>query len=338
MRAAIENWLLGHWYSSAQPPWYLRVLEPLYRFAYQRSQKKESDTKYHPTVPLVVVGNLTVGGSGKTPLVIRLCELAGELGLKAGIATTGYGRSGRETLLVLADSDVAACGDEPLMLAQRTGLPVVVACSRIDAVKKLCEIGVDLVISDDGLQKSSLHRDVEICVVDGERGLGNGHLLPAGPLREPAERLRTVDHIVTNGEWPAKPERLDAAVMGLQATVVRSLDDQMECSIQDFVAQHAGMPTHAVAAIGHPGRFFRMLEKLNIVGEAHAFPDHHSFMAGDFAVIENGAAIIMTEKDAVKCKELGLQNAWYIPVVTTLSAEFEHIIKNQLVALTGDDS
>ena len=338
MRAAIENWLLGHWYSSAQPPWYLRTLEPLYRFAYQRAQKKDNAAKYQPPVPLVVVGNLTAGGSGKTPLVIRLCELAAELGLKAGVASTGYGRSGRETVLVSADSDVAACGDEPVLLARRTGVPVVVARSRIDAVKKLCEIGVDLVISDDGLQTGSLHRDLEICVVDGERGLGNGHLIPAGPLRESAERLWTVDHVVTNGEWLTQPGRLATELMDLQARVVCALDHQSELSITDFVTRQAGTPVYAVAAIGHPGRFFRMLEKLNIAAEKQAFPDHHSFKAADFSGVEKGAAILMTEKDAVKCKRLGLQNAWYIPVVTTLSAEFEHIIKKQLAALMGDNS
>jgi tetraacyldisaccharide 4'-kinase len=339
MRAVIESWLIGHWYSSNQPPWYLRALESLYGFAYQRAQKKAAgdQDKYRPSVPLVIVGNLTAGGSGKTPLVIRLCELAAELGLKAGIASTGYGRSGQETVLVNADSDVGACGDEPVLLARRTGLPVVVASDRIHAVKKLCDMDVDLIFSDDGLQ-SSLHRDLEICVVDGERGLGNGHLLPAGPLRESAERLWTVDHVVTNGEWPTKPGRLEAAVMELQPSFVCSVDQQVEISLQDFVAQQAGMATHAVAAIGHPGRFFQMLEKLGITAETHAFPDHHSFKAADFAAIENGTAIIMTEKDAVKCTGLGLQNAWYIPVVTTLPVKFEHIIRHQLAALTGEDS
>ena len=151
MRAGIENWLLKHWYGTGQPPWYLRVLEPLYRWAYQRVQKA-GYPGYRPDLPLIVVGNITAGGSGKTPLVIRLCQLALDVNLKPGIASTGYGRSSRDTFVVQADSDTRLCGDEPVLLAQRTGVPVVVAAHRPDAVRKLNEMGLDLVFSDDGLQ------------------------------------------------------------------------------------------------------------------------------------------------------------------------------------------
>ena len=188
MRAVIENWLLRHWYGAGQPPWYLRMLEPLYRFGYQRAQRTGS-TKYRPALPLIVVGNITAGGSGKTPLVIRLCQLVMEMGLKPGIASTGYGRNSRETVVVQAGSDAKSCGDEPVLLAQRTGVPVVVAANRLDAVKKLVEMDLDLVFSDDGLQQANLARDIELCVIDGARGLGNGHLLPAKLGKKPFEAI-----------------------------------------------------------------------------------------------------------------------------------------------------
>lgn len=337
MRAATENWLLRHWYGDGQPPWYLRMLEPLYRLAYQRSQnsgQKDTD-RYHPGLPLIIVGNLTAGGSGKTPLVIRLCELAVELGLKPGIASTGYGRDSDETLLVRADSDTRSCGDEPVLLAQRTAVPVVVAKRRVDALKRLAGMGLDLLVSDDGLQQAGLDRDIEVCVVDGERGLGNGHLLPAGPLRESAERLAQVDYVVTNGEWRGRPDKPAVNVMELRAGVVRSLDDEREYSVEDFRNLHAGKEVYAVAAIGNPARFFRMLESLGIKAGEHAFPDHHPFAATDFGSIKTGSAIIMTEKDAVKCRPLGLQNAWYIPVITVLTGEFEQVLKKHMAKLTG---
>jgi len=339
MRAGIENWLLRHWYGSGQPPWILRMLEPLYRMAYQRIQKKgqANPNKFQPGLPLIIVGNLTVGGSGKTPLVIRLCELAIDMGLKAGIASTGYGRKSRETIIVHADSDTRTCGDEPVLLAQRTAVPVVVAARRLDAVKKLADMDLDLLISDDGLQQANLDRDIEICVVDGERGLGNGLLLPAGPLRELAERLQQVDYVVTNGAWPGKPDRLEVNLMDLRASVVRSLDDSKEYSLEEFRQYLDGSPVHAVAAIGNPNRFFRMLETLGVKADQQEFPDHHSFTSADFESMRDGSAIIMTEKDAVKCRSLGLQNAWYVPVVTGLSDGFEQVLKNHMTKLTGDN-
>ena len=339
MRVGIENWLLRQWYGNGQPAWFLRMLEPLYRLAYQRIQKsgRADPGKFHPGVPLIVVGNLTVGGSGKTPLVIRLCELAIEMGLKPGIATTGYGRKSRETIIVRADSDTQVCGDEPVLLAQRTDVPVVVAVSRLDAVKKLMEMDLDLLVSDDGLQQANLDRNIEICVVDGERGLGNGHLLPAGPLREAAGRLGQVDYVFTNGEWSNRPENLEVKLMELRASVVRSLDDAKEYPVEAFRHHVDGSPVHAVAAIGNPERFFRMLSTLGIKAERQGFPDHHSFTLADFDSIKTGSAIIMTEKDAVKCRSLGLQNAWYVPVVTSLSGGFEQVLKNHMEKLTGDN-
>ena len=250
MRAAIENWILQHWYGRGRPPWYLRLLEPVYRAGFQRSQKKGQSVqnRFRPKLPLIVVGNITAGGSGKTPLVIRLCELAGSMGLKAGIATTGYGRNGRDTLLVEADGDADVCGDEPVLLARRTGVPVVVARSRLEAVKKLSEMNLDLMVSDDGLQQANLDRDMDICVVDGERGLGNGHLIPAGPLRESADLLAQFDYVFSNGEWSAGPGELEVHVFLLAidelafADINRTILDLATC-------RHTGLPLPEVLSI-----------------------------------------------------------------------------------------
>ena len=338
MRTGIENWLVDHWYSNRPPPWYLRLLEPVYRAGYQRAQVRGAGGAglYRSKLPLVVVGNITAGGSGKTPLVIRLCQLALEMNLKPGIASTGYGRQGTDTYIVNGDSDTRVCGDEPVLLAQRTGVPVVVAADRLEAVKKLNEMDLDLVFSDDGLQTAGMCRDIEFCVVDGERGLGNGHLLPAGPLRESAERLQRVDYVVSNGQWTAQPAGLSAIAMLLQATVVRSLDGNNELTVDQFRHRYSSTKVHAVAAIGHPQRFFGMLKTLSINAESHGFADHHTYARGDFSTMEGDSVIIMTEKDAVKCRSLGLENAWYVPVETLLPAAFESLFKERLAQLIKD--
>lgn len=335
MRAGFENWLLGHWYSTRRPPWYLRLLEPVYRYAFLQIQKKGNDptARYRPGLPLIVVGNITAGGSGKTPLVIRLCQIALDMGIKAGIASTGYGRLSSDTLVVNADGDAHRCGDEPLLLARRTGATVVVAKRRADAIRQLESMDLDLIFSDDGLQQAGLDRDMEFCVVDGARGLGNGHLLPAGPLREPAGRLRQVDYVVTNGPWLGKPDDIDASVMQLKAANLCSLDDAITVLADQFVQKYTGKSIHAFAGIGHPQRFFATLDTLGIEAVAHGFPDHHLFTRKDFDSIMPGSVIVMTEKDAVKCRSLGLTNAWYVPVDTHLPDEFENDFKDRLAKM-----
>ena len=332
MRAGIENWLLRHWYGTHRPPWYLRLLEPVYRTAFQYVQKKAKTgpARYRSALPLIVVGNLTAGGSGKTPLVIRLCQLALEMNVKPGVATTGYGRKSTATLVVHADDDARTCGDEPVLLARRTGATVVVAKRRRDAIRKLNELNLDLIISDDGLQQADLDRDMEFCVVDGARGLGNGHLLPAGPLREPAARLKQVDYVITNGVWTGKPDDVDVNVMMLEAGKLYSPDGENELTVSQFTQKYTGSKIHAFAGIGNPQRFFATLHTLGIQAVQHGFPDHHLFTRKDFASIMTGSAIIMTEKDAVKCRSLGLENAWYLPVNTLMCEDFESIFKDRL--------
>ena len=335
MRAGMENWLVGHWYSTDSPPWFLRLLEPAYRTLFDRVQKKGNAeaTRYRSGLPLIVVGNITAGGSGKTPLVIHLCQIAKDLGFRPGIASTGYGRLSTDTIVVDAGCDPRVCGDEPLMLARRTGIPVVVAKHRIDAIRKLNELDLDLIFSDDGLQQADLDRDIEFCVVDGARGLGNGHLLPAGPLRETAGRLAMVDYVITNGVWAGRPDDVDVNVMHLEASQVCSLDAAGKIPVNEFKQMQSGIEIHAMAGIGNPQRFFETLGSLGIQAVPHRFPDHHLFTPDDFKTIPPGSAIVMTEKDAVKCQELELENAWYIPVETHLPDDFENIFRDHLTKL-----
>ena len=342
MRSSLEKWLLGYWYGSQTPPWYLRALEPSYRFAYKRAQKRQlaklslSKNQAQTQAPLIVVGNITAGGSGKTPLVIRLCELAREMGLNAGIASTGYGRQAQQTMRVSAESDTNECGDEPVMLAQRTGVPVVVATHRAEAVHSLNEMDLDLVISDDGLQHLDLGADIEICVVDGQRGLGNGHLIPAGPLREPVDRLYSVDHLVTNGVWDDKPADLSANLMQLVPTTVKPLNDGASCSKDEFLEFYGAFSIHAFAGIGNPQRFFGMLQSMGFELEEHVFADHHNYTKQDFDVVPEGAIVLMTEKDAVKCRLLGLKNSWYVEVEAHMPDDFESILKLEIANLIED--
>lgn len=252
---------------------------------------------------------------------------------RPGIASTGYRRQSNETLVVTAGSDIRSCGDEPVLLAERTGVPVVVAKHRCDAIKKLNELEVDLIFSDDGLQQAGMDRDMEFCVIDGARGLGNGHLLPAGPLRESEQRLRQVDYVITNGTWSGKPDGLDVSVMHLDAAVVCSLDNATVMSVEQFRQKHAGTQIHALAGIGNPQRFFQMLETLGLKTTSHDLPDHHMFTRQDFDSIAAGSTIIMTEKDAVKCRSLELENAWYVPVDTQLKSDFETVFKDHLISV-----
>lgn len=335
MRAGIENWLLKHWYSRHNPPWYLRMLEPVYRAAYQQAQRKGNSRqdRCHSEIPLIVVGNLTAGGSGKTPLVIGLCRLANDMNLKSGIACTGYGRQSSETFTVDANSDTRICGDEPVLLAARTGCAVVVARRRCDAIRKLNELSLDLIFSDDGLQQADLDPDWSFCVVDGARGLGNGHLLPAGPLRETTERLGKVDSVISNGVWAGKPDNLEVTIMSLEADRVCSLDGATVIPADKFQQDHSGTTIHAMAGIGNPQRFFRTLEALGFEVIPHRFADHHMFQRKDFDSFPPGSTIIMTEKDAVKCRSLGIENGWYLPVDTVLPDEFGVDFKRRLQGL-----
>tara|TARA_R110001592_G_scaffold291131_1_gene560384 strand:+ start:18897 stop:19913 length:1017 start_codon:yes stop_codon:yes gene_type:complete len=282
-------------------------------------------------VPVVVVGNITVGGTGKSPLVCHLVESLREKGFNPGIVSRGYGAKlgNYQVREVFAHSLVSEVGDEPLMLKKKLECRIFVSPSRVLAAKTLEKAGCDIIISDDGLQHYALHRDIEICVFDGQRKWGNGHLLPMGPLREPISRLQSIPYLVVNGASNAGSYGQSGLnqkefSMLLQADSIISMNKQQTKPLTFF----SGRSVHAVAAIGHPERFFTTLSAAGITLETHAFGDHHAYQKSDFEFSQN-LPIIMTEKDAVKCELFNLNDAWFLPVSATLNGDLAgQIIKD----------
>ena len=281
-----------------------RGLARLRRTVYQRGWRPTVEA----AVPVIVVGNVSVGGTGKTPFVIWLADQLKQRGRKVGIVTRGYRGKGTEwPRVVAADSDPEEVGDEPVLLARRTSCPVVAGPDRVACVEALLEhTRVDVVLSDDGLQHYRLARAFEIAVVDGARGMGNGLCLPAGPLREPPSRLQEVDAIVVNGTgWGhAGVFRADAVV-----TKVYHLKDGAERTLESF----RGKPVHAVAGIGNPQRFFDLLLDADLDVESHPLEDHAEITLDELTFDEPGAVLI-TEKDAVKCEHLKANGVWCVVV------------------------
>jgi tetraacyldisaccharide 4'-kinase len=267
-------------------------------------------------IPVIVVGNISVGGTGKTPLVARLVELLREAGYRPGIVSRGYGGQSKQwPCVVTADSDPEQVGDEPVLLARRCRCPVVVGPDRVAAARKLVETyDCNLMVSDDGLQHYRLRRDIEVAVIDGFRRLGNAACLPAGPLREPPSRLRTVDFVVGNGA-----ARGQEYLMALRGEVALNLADPC---ISSVLAHFRQSTVHAVAGIGDPWRFFDHLRHAGLRLLEHPFPDHHPFRPDDLHFHED-LPVLMTEKDAIKCSGISPDNSWYVPVSAQLASEFE---------------
>lgn len=278
-------------------------------------------------VPVVVVGNITVGGTGKTPLVIWLADHLRRQGWRPGIVSRGYGGAARHwPQQVRPDSDPAAVGDEAVVLATATGCPVCVGPDRPGAVEALLRhTQTDIVLADDGMQHYALARDIEIAVIDGQRRFGNGLLLPAGPMREPRGRLRSVDMVVVNGsgaqgEFSMKLHQ--PRLIALRGDGVRP------------IGEFAGQRVHAVAGIGNPQRFFDLLERHGMSVVPHAFPDHHAYRQGDLAFAEP-LPVLMTAKDAVKCRRLTCPDCWVVQVEAQPDAAFVHRF-SQLLQETVD--
>jgi tetraacyldisaccharide 4'-kinase len=280
-------------------------------------------------VPVIIVGNLSVGGTGKTPLVIHLARALRRLGRRPGIISRGYRGKVGEIAEVLLVSDPSKVGDEPLLLAQRSGCPVFVGRDRSAVARALLAAhpDCDLLLSDDGLQHYQLPRTVEIAVFD-ERGLMNGWCLPAGPLREPVSRLKGVDAVVLNGCTRSPVPTIDRPLfaMRLQGSVFHRLDDpRIECGATEL----AGGPLHAVAGIGAPQRFFDQLHGLGMDFVEHAFADHHDFRAEDLAF--SFGSILTTEKDAVKLARLSLSlPVWVLPVTAEVSPDLAAFVLEKL--------
>jgi tetraacyldisaccharide 4'-kinase len=282
-------------------------------------------------VPVVVVGNISVGGTGKTPLVIWLARLLADRGFHPGIITRGYGGAGAVEPIT-PDADPRRAGDEAVLLARRSGCPVWTGRRRTHAARALLAAHpeCDVLISDDGLQHYALHRDLEIAVVDGERRFGNGLLLPAGPLREGMRRLESVDAVVINGGGVIAKLRARQYLMQLAGErLVNLLDAGRTAGADAF----AGQTLDAVAGIGNPQRFFAHLRQLGLSIRPQPFPDHFAFTADDLAFAADGP-LVMTEKDAVKCRAFARRNHWYLPVEAQVDESLSHHILDALKPLT----
>lgn len=313
------------WYGGAPAPWWLRALVPLYRglrWLHRAPYRAGWRRPRRLAVPLLVVGNLTAGGSGKTPLVIALVDALRARGFRPGVVSRGYGGAERGPLLIDDLSKPADVGDEPCLIRRRTGVAVAIGRDRARAAQLLAGRGVDVVIADDGLQNPALVRDVEICVIDGRRRFGNGLLLPAGPLREPVERLATIPFRVCNG---AAAQAGEVAMRLLGDMAVALVADGGPRPLESF----SGRRVHAIAGIGHPERFFDRLRAYGIEVVPHAFADHHPFVAADLAFGDE-APVLMTEKDAVKCLAFAQPRFWCVPVRAELPAAFFDAVAQRL--------
>jgi tetraacyldisaccharide 4'-kinase len=311
----VQAWLNRLWYGPPQPPAWLRPFAALYgavvalrHHAYRAGWRRSAPLD----CPVVVVGNLTVGGTGKTPLVIWLSLALQERGRRPGIVTRGYGGRARGARLVSAVDGSAQVGDEALLMARRTALPVAVGRDRPAAARLLVAAGCDVIVSDDGLQHLPLPRACEIVVIDAARGFGNGALLPAGPLREPIGRLDRIDALVTNGQ---RAGGTAGFTMRLQPRAAIALQDGAARPLAGF----AGQAVHAIAGIGNPGRFFSMLESCGITVIPHPRDDHAPVHAADVDFGDD-LPVLMTEKDAVKCAGLDPARLWAVPVDAGFSA------------------
>jgi tetraacyldisaccharide 4'-kinase len=332
------NALLRCWYARC-PAWFwpvrlvlfpmsllfgllVRLRRTLYRLGVFRVDRLSA--------PVIVVGNLTVGGSGKTPLTIALVQWLRQAGYTPGIVSRGYGGSARMAMPVGPDSAPALVGDEPVLLARRAACPVWIGRKRAEAGRRLLALHpeVDVLIADDGLQHLALARDVELVVVDAVRGFGNGWLLPAGPLREPLSRLARVDALVINGaQTLSLPLACPSFGMRISGARFVNLAEPDWCVT---AAHFSGESPHAIAGIGHPERFFAQLAELGIHAIPHAFADHHAYVESDLPA----GTVLMTEKDAVKCARLGARSPrrdlWFLAVDAVADDGLQPLIINLL--------
>ncbi|NNF66164.1 MAG: tetraacyldisaccharide 4'-kinase [Gammaproteobacteria bacterium] len=328
----LERWLLDVWYGGNNKGgwlsplgWLFRSASGLRRWLYRAGWLSQ----HHPGVPLIVVGNISSGGTGKTPLVIWLAKELQAAGLRVGLLSRGYrGTAKSWPQQVTADSDPVLVGDEAVLLARRSLALVVVDPDRVAGARELVKLGAEVIICDDGLQHYRLSRDLEFAVIDGARGIGNGRFIPAGPLREAPSRLQTVDSVIVNNRtsesaWPG------SLAMKVTATHFVSLNEKR----QGELAELAGKTVHAVAGIGNPSRFFDLLQGFNINIERHEFADHAIFHEQDLQ-FNDGLPVLMTEKDAVKCRTFSNEQLCYVPVEAQFSEADANELRGQMLRFT----
>ncbi len=328
-RADFQARIESLWYDPTRlPPLWLRMLSGLYsmlastrRGLYRRGIFKVESLP----IPVIVVGNISVGGTGKTPLTIALVEALRARGWKPGVISRGYGASSEGPMLVGDDALPGTVGDESCLIRQRTGVPIAVGRDRVAVARLLLAVArPDVLIADDGMQHYALLRNVEICVIDGQRRFGNGRLLPAGPLREPVSRLASVEFRVCNGE-SAQADEVPMRLLGDHAVSLTN-----PALVQPLHA-FSGQRVHAVAAIGNPQRFFAALRSYGLDLVEHAFADHHRYVASDLAFADD-LPIFLTEKDAVKCHAFARSNLWHVPVYAELPESFFDAVAASLSA------
>ncbi len=325
------KWLTESWYKPQPFRWLLAPLSLLFRLvvAIRKLSYNFGIFKQHRLpVPVIVVGNITVGGTGKTPFVIWLAKQLQQQGYKPGIISRGYGgKSDTYPIAVNNDSDPTVVGDEPVIIARQTACPMAVSPKRTEAASYLLKhYDCDLIISDDGLQHYALARDLEIVIVDAHREFGNQFCLPAGPLREPMSRLNTVDFIVYNGG--NNPQSFTMTLKAEKA--INLADANITKDLTDFKANLV----HGVAGIGNPDRFFTLLNSFDINVIPHAYNDHHPFQSDDVDFKDN-KSILMTEKDAVKCQHFARDDMWYIPITASVSGDLAQLINQKIAGINA---
>ncbi|MFB4393062.1 MULTISPECIES: tetraacyldisaccharide 4'-kinase [unclassified Pseudomonas] len=328
---ALADRLLAAWYAGHPALVLLRPLEVLYRYVVTRKRARflsGDSPSYRAPVPVIVVGNITVGGTGKTPMILWLIEHCRRQGLKVGVVSRGYGAKPPSLpWRVEAQQSAEHAGDEPLLIVQRTGVALMIDPDRSRAVRALlAHEPLDLILCDDGMQHYRLARDLELVLIDAARGLGNRRCLPAGPLREPVERLAEVGAVLHNG---AAADPAGGFAFSLQPSALVNLRSGERRALDHFPA---GQALHAVAGIGNPQRFFNTLLALNWQPVPHPFADHAQFSAQSLA-FEPPLPLVMTEKDAVKCRAFAAGDWWYLAVDAVPSPAFVTWFDGQLAGL-----
>jgi tetraacyldisaccharide 4'-kinase len=326
----MSQWLINSWYQRQPVRWLLWPLSLIYQAVLKlRMGLFRLDIlkqRYLP-VPVIIVGNITIGGTGKTPFVIWLAKQLQQAGYRPGIISRGYGgKAAHYPQKVMPDSDPSIVGDEPIIISRHTLCPMVVAPDRLAAGKMLLrDYNCNIIIADDGLQHYALGRNIEIVIIDGQRQFGNQLCLPAGPLREPLSRLQNIDFIIENHGSGSANYTMTLS----QLHAINLADPTKILALTNFT----GQSVHAIAGIGNPQRFFDQLSSHGLQVISHAFDDHHRFQANDLD-FNDYKPILMTEKDAVKCQKFANSNTWYIPIEASISGKLDQHILQKLAGIT----